>query len=85
MKVSLEEGLAPIVGDVAHKVKNYLLTSTQSTIANYMDRWFQMQRWESIESPATLLNELGDIFSKKDSGSPQLEPLSAALKRYALP
>lgn len=36
MKVPLEEGLAPswhtdrmlIVGDVAHKVKNYLLTST---------------------------------------------------------
>lgn len=38
---------------------------------------------QAIESSATLLNELGDIFSKKYSGSPQLELLSAALKRYA--
>jgi len=38
---------------------------------------------QAIESSATLLNELGDIFRKKDCGSPQPQLLSAALKRYA--
>ncbi|KAF3386931.1 FAD-dependent monooxygenase bik2 [Penicillium rolfsii] len=75
MKVPLEEGLAPswhtdrmvIVGDAAHK-----MVPNAAMGAN-----------QAIESSATLLNELGDLFSKKDGCSPQPDLLAAALKRYA--
>ncbi|OOQ88357.1 3-hydroxybenzoate 6-hydroxylase 1 [Penicillium brasilianum] len=75
MKVPLEEGLAPswhtdrmvIVGDAAHK-----MVPNAAMGAN-----------QAIESSATLLNELGNIFTAKDGGSPQPEILANALKRYA--